>query len=291
MTSSSASPTKPPPETSTYWPRLAAVGATLGDLGLGEGHGQRQRLRRLFGAGGEDVAHGDGAGEVARLDAGDRGREGEGDARAIPRRLRQRVRDELDAADDDAGLALAAAEEEAVARQRTRSLTWKRAADARRQRREVGVERRGDVERDGVCDRRVHAPSSAPPTGRRACRRSGRSAPAASTPAPAATANWRASRRFGRRQRGGERLRAAAGRREGAAKTRRVECALGIGEAGADDVDAHRRQDPAPGAARRRAARRGRRRGRAAAPTSSRPSARAASEREPSAPARISWPP
>ena len=69
----------------------------------------------LVGAGGEDVAHGDGAGERARLDAGDRGHERESDARAIPRRVRQRMRGDLDAVDDDAGLAFAGAEEKAVA--------------------------------------------------------------------------------------------------------------------------------------------------------------------------------
>ena len=60
---------------------------------------------------------GDGAAEGARLDAGDGGHERKGDARAIPGRVGERraATTARRRVDDDAGLAFAGAEEEAVA--------------------------------------------------------------------------------------------------------------------------------------------------------------------------------
>ena len=66
VTSSAASPTKPPPAMSTYWPRLAAVGATLVISGLTMVTASGSGPPASSAEAGKDVAHGDGAAEGAR---------------------------------------------------------------------------------------------------------------------------------------------------------------------------------------------------------------------------------
>ena len=129
------------------------VGRDAEDLGLDDVDRQRQRAAERVGAGREDVAHGDAAAERGR----GRCRRGSGEnagtqatARAIPRRDASgsgRARD-LDAVDDDAGLAFAGAEEEAVAGEDDGVVDVELRAVGRRDRGERRARALGEVEVD-----------------------------------------------------------------------------------------------------------------------------------------------